>query len=126
MILLDTDVLIEFARGREETVGFISSLESIPTPGVVAMELLSGSRNQNEHLNSQRLLDALEIVWHTENDNKIALQLLTRHRLSSGLSVPDYWIAAQAINLNAILYTFNLKHFSSIPGLTARAPHFRN
>lgn len=37
----------------------------------------------------------------------------------------DFLIAAQALNRNATLYTFNLKHFGAIPGLDARAPYAR-
>jgi predicted nucleic acid-binding protein len=48
--------------------------------------------------------------------------LIAAHRLSTGLSLPDFLIAAQAIHHSTTLFTFNLKHFAAIPGLDAKAP----
>jgi predicted nucleic acid-binding protein len=54
-----------------------------------------------------------------------AYALLARHRLTSGLSIPDYLIAAMALSHSARLYTFNLKHFQVIAGLDAQTPYTR-
>ena len=58
-------------------------------------------------------------------DSGLGLSLVKQHSLSTGLSLADFLIAAQALNRGAILYTFNLKHFGAIPGLDARAPYVR-
>ena len=55
----------------------------------------------------------------------MAYDLVVRHRLSTGLGLADFLIAAQALDRGATLYTFNLKHFRAIPGLNAQAPYPR-
>ncbi len=115
MILLDTDVLIQYFRGDVATRTWIRSLGDValPIPGAVAMELIAGSRNKVEHQRSQELIAGLKVVWHSEADNQLGFELLSRYRLSTGMSPFDFLIAAQALNRGATLYTFNLKHFSA-------------
>jgi len=50
MILFDTDAAIELTAGGTKAGEFLKSLDSptLPIPGVVAMELLIGSRDRRE------------------------------------------------------------------------------
>ena len=126
--LADTDVLIDFRRGTPEAGAWWSSLgTNLPTvPGIVAMEFIGGSINGRQLERARRFLGTLNTLWHDEKDHELAYNLTLLYRLSSGLSLADFLIAAQALNRKATLYTFNLKHFGAIPGLDARAPYFRN
>ena len=128
LTLVDTDVLIYFRRGTPEAGAWWSGLgTSIPTvPGMVAMEFIGGSLNGQQLERARRFLNTLAVLWHDEKDHRLAYDLMLKHRLSSGLSVADFLIAAQALNRQATLYTFNLKHFGAIPGLDARTPYKRD
>lgn len=104
----------------------MASLPSTPPiPGIVAIEFLVGSRNRLELERSRRFIDSLDVCWHTPRDNELAYRLVTQYRLSTGIGLSDYLIAAQAINLGATLYTFNLRHFGAINGLDVRPPYQR-
>lgn len=64
-------------------------------------------------------------MWPEAAEFGRAYELLAAHRLSSGLSIPDYLIAAMALSRSVRLYTFNLKHFQVIAGLDVAAPYLR-
>ncbi len=124
---LDTDVLIEISRGRSEAIPFLKSLDS-PTlriSGIVAMEFLIGSRDKHQQAQSQKILSKCEIIALSPRDSLLAVTLVEEFGLRSGLSLPDYLIAAQALNNFEVLYSFNIKHFSIIPGLDVWAPYER-
>lgn len=74
---------------------------------------------------SQRFVETLEVIWPTDADCELAYRLILKHRLSSGLGLGDFIIAAQCINKNAKLLTFNLKHFKAVTGLTVEQPYAR-
>ena len=89
------------------------------------MELLAGSLDKVQLSNARRLVANLDVRWHQAEDNELAYQLLIRYKLSTGLSLTDYMIAAQAMNMKATLYTFNLKHFGVVNGLAVNQPFAR-
>ena len=125
--LVDTDVLIDILRG---TAAAQSWLASTPTttfaiPGVVAMELVMGCRNQVELRRVQQLLTTFSIAWPEAAEFAQAYDLLATHRLTTGLSIPDCLIAAMAVTRATTLYTFNQRHFRVIPGLDVQEPYAR-
>jgi predicted nucleic acid-binding protein len=65
------------------------------------------------------------VVWPEAPEFARAYDLLVAHRLKSGLSIPDCLIAAMALTRRIRLYTFNVKHFKSVPGLDAQEPYTR-
>jgi predicted nucleic acid-binding protein len=126
-MLLDTDVLIEISRGRPEAIPFLEKLESpvLRIPGVVAMEFLIGSRNKIDLVRAQKVLSRCEVVTPNASDTQLAIQLVESFALTTGMSLPDYVIAAQAINAAETLFSFNLKHFSVLPNLDVQVPYLR-
>ena len=127
MILVDTDVLIECLRGSISAKNWLNSLpkETFAIPGVVAMELLIGCRNQAELRQIQEFLASFDVVWPDASEFAHAYEILASHRLASGISIPDCLIAAMALARAVPLYTFNLKHFQMVSGLKAQQPYSR-
>ena len=127
MFLLDSDVLIDCLRGIPAAKQWLAGLasEAFGVPGVVAMELLVGCRNQNEQRQVQKFITRFQVFWPDASEFARAYDLLADHRLSSGLGIPDCLIAATALSRNAILLTFNLKHFQVIGGLKVQEPYRR-
>lgn len=126
MILVDTDVLVDCLRGTDAARQWLeSSGETLGIPGVVAMELVVGCRNRAELQRLQRFLQTFTVVWPEASEFSQAYDLLTTHRPTSGISIPDCLIAATALARNAPLYTFNVKHFDAIDGLDVREPYSR-
>ena len=126
MSLLDTDVLVEAQRGRPAAGSWLFTvLDDISLPAAVVWEMLVGSRDSAEMRRARRFISDYSIVELNEDDSRLARDLIEAHTLSTGLSIPDFLIAAQEINRSSTLYTFNLKHFRVIPGLDAQAPYER-
>jgi predicted nucleic acid-binding protein len=127
MVLIDTDVLVECLRGSDAANLWLRRLEkeAFAIPGVVAMELVVGCRNQAELQQFRKFLSTCNVAWPEASESAQAFELLATHRLASGISIPDCLIAAMALARGTRLYTFNLKHFQSIPGLDVQAPYPR-
>jgi predicted nucleic acid-binding protein len=121
-MLVDTDVLVECLRGSSQAKAWLDEVQSdeVEIPGVVAMELLMGCRNQRELRQVQMLMNSFRVVWPTSAEFARAYSILASLRLSTGLG-----IAAMALDRCVRLYTFNLKHFRAVPGLDARQPYVR-
>ena len=127
MILLDTDVLIEILRGREKAQNWIQENSGLiyRIHAVSAMELVQGAENKRDLQKTIKFLETVKIEWPTENDFRLAYQLLVENSLSYHVGVSDYLIAASCLNQNSSLLTFNLKHFSFIEGLQVSSPYAR-
>jgi predicted nucleic acid-binding protein len=127
MVLIDTDVLVECLRGSAAANTWLHSLakEAFAVPGVVAMELVVGCRNQAELQQIRRFLRGCNVVWPDASEFAQAYELLATHRLAYGISIPDSLIAAMALARGTRLYTFNLKHFQSISRLDVQIPYSR-
>jgi predicted nucleic acid-binding protein len=126
-ILLDTDVLVDCLRGTTAAQAWLerAAEEAFQVPGVAAMELLMGCHDQTDLQRTQKFLSTFDIVWPEAAEFARAYELLTAHRLSFGLSIPDCLIAAMALARSARLYTFNLRHFQTIAGLDVQTPYAR-
>lgn len=126
MYLLDTDIPIDIQRGHAPAVQWFADLEELPSvPGFVVMELIPGAQNAQHVRQSLKLVAPLTIVWPTRADCERALSDFTAYHLSHGLGLLDSLIAASANGLDAILCTFNTKHYQMVAGLTVVEPYGR-
>ncbi|MEM9274116.1 MAG: PIN domain-containing protein [Cyanobacteria bacterium P01_F01_bin.143] len=126
MYIIDTDILIDIQRGYNPALEWFASLQELPSvPGFVVMELIQGSRNQQEVRRVLQLVAPLTVVWPTETDCARALSEFTAYRLSHNVGLIDTLIAACAVGRNATLCTFNVKHYRVIPGLNIEQPYNR-
>lgn len=126
MFLLDSDFVIEIQRGSTDAAHWLTSTkEELGLPAPVAWEILYGSRNKAELQKSDQFLTSFNVVSVTATDSSLVQTLIVSHVLSSGLSLADFLIAAQAISRNATLVTFNVKHFRALPNLKVLVPYQR-
>jgi len=127
-VFLDTDVLVDCLRGSSTAKVWLESSfeETFQVPGVVAMELLWGCRNQTELDRTHSFLNSFDVIWPEALEFAHAYELMAMHRLSSGLSIPDCLIAAMAVARSTRLYSFNLKHFGVVSGLDVQQPYSRS
>jgi len=112
MMLLDTDVLIDFLRGKPEARDFIASLpRDVAVSAVTVAELHVGVREGGERQALDTMLATFRIL---PLDAEAARQggLLRRdYGKSHGVGLNDALIAATA-RLHALpLATLNLKHY---------------
>lgn len=130
MRLLDTDVMVDLLREYQPAVKWLASLgeqEAPGLPGFVVMELIEGEkiRNKADLLVLRRRLRMFKLYWPGAAECDKALTELFAHYLGDGLRPFDALIGACALTHNAVLCTFNTRHFDLIAGLRTEQPYGR-
>lgn len=125
MIIADTDVLIDFLRGRggaAKRVAVELETRSFSTTAITAFELRSGAHTSKQRKGIDTLLDAMTLLAFGPEEARVAADL--RRQLESqgqAIGMADYMIAAVCIANNGVLLTRNRKHFERVEGLKLSA-----
>jgi tRNA(fMet)-specific endonuclease VapC len=121
MIIADSDVLIDFLRGRGEwarRVAIELETRSFGTTAITAFEIRSGARTARQKKAVDTLLEAMTILPFGPEEARIAAEI--RQQVESRgqpIGMADYMIAGVCIATNSVLLTRNRKHFERIEGL---------
>jgi len=123
--LVDTDVLIDVAKGNDAAINYVDSLtEGWSVSVVTAMEIVVGARDKKELGKMDQFLAAISIVPLSSGAGTKAYELLKRFAKSHGLRTFDAIIAATAIEDDKALVTRNQKHFRMISDLRLAVPQY--
>jgi tRNA(fMet)-specific endonuclease VapC len=121
MIIADSDVLIDFLRGREPSARRIRSelaTGRLATTAINAFELLSGAKASSERAKVARLIAALDVLQIDHAVGAAAAEVRRQlEEKGEGIGMADYLIAGVCLVRQATLLTRNEAHFSRIPGL---------
>jgi tRNA(fMet)-specific endonuclease VapC len=121
VIIADTDVLIEFLRGRGDgakRVALELGTRSFGTSAITAFELRSGGRAPRQREAIDTLLDAMTIHAFGSEEAQLAAGIrLQLEAQGQTIGMADYMIAAVCLANDAVLLTRNRKHFERIEGL---------
>lgn len=120
MILCDTNILIEFYKNNAQISRIFRAVgkNDLAISVITEAELYFGALNKAElQMIKQHLSSLHRFALDTAVSNQF-LQLMETYSLSHKLSIPDALIAATALVHNVELFTFNVKDFHFIPGLT--------
>ena len=124
-IVVDTDVLVDFLRGREQAVSFVSvESDRIILSSIVVAELYAGARGgkgDTEQNTLERFLSMFRTVHVTSEIARLGLYKRDYGR-SHGVGLADALVAATATLENAELKTLNVKHY---PMFDAIRPAYR-
>jgi predicted nucleic acid-binding protein len=113
-ILIDADVLIHSERGRFDLLSWIHS--QTPNYGVLAAITVA------EFL-EEILLPVFPVVPYTEATAEIHARIWAECQVAGRMIGPhDLILAAGALEHSASVATFNVRHFSSVPGLHVITP----
>jgi tRNA(fMet)-specific endonuclease VapC len=121
MIVADSDVLIDFLRGRGDgarRVAIELETRSFATTAITAFEIRSGARTTRQKKSVDTLLEAMTVLPFGPDEARIAAEI--RQQIESEgqpIGMADYMIAAACIAVDGILLTRNRKHFDRIKGL---------
>lgn len=115
MILIDSDIVIEVNRGRDQGIldvwdGLGDSGELLAYSSVTVAELWHGAR-PSEHDALDRLFNAFTCLPVTAEIGRAAGQYLSRYQRSHGLLLGDASIAATASVHTAVLWPRNRRNF---------------
>jgi len=117
-LLIDTDVLIEYLRGRDEAVEYLESLTSDLYLSVISVaELFAGVKNDEEGKSLELLLQAFIILSVTEKTARLGGIYRRQYRPSHGTGLADALIAATSEESGANLVTFNRRHFPMVSSI---------
>jgi predicted nucleic acid-binding protein len=120
MILVDSDILIEVARGRDAKIlaawaALSASDELVLYSPVTCAELWAGSR-PSEHQALESLFRALQCAPIDAATARRAGDFMSRYRKSHSVELGDALIAATAALTGSTLWTRNRKHYP-MPGI---------
>jgi tRNA(fMet)-specific endonuclease VapC len=121
MIIADSDVLIDFLRGRGDwarRVAIELQARSFAATAITAFEIRSGARTTRQKKAVDTLLEAMTVLPFGSEEARIAAEI--RHQLEKQgepIGMADYMIAAVCIAASGVLLTRNRKHFERIKGL---------
>lgn len=121
MIVADTDVLIDYLRGRNPMAARVEvelQTRSFGTTAVTAFELWAGAKTPRQAAAVNSLLDAMTIlpldVDSARRGAEIRLGLLSR---GEDIGMADCLIAGICLSDGATLITRNRRQFERIEGL---------
>ena len=117
-ILIDTDIVIDFLRGRNQAVShFKENSEFICFSSITVAEIYAGIKGREEEIAVEHLFSIFPII---ETTHKIAIEagkLVKKYRPSHSVELPDAIIAASCIISESELNTLNIKHYPMFRGL---------
>jgi len=121
MFIFDSDVLIDFLRGGNDSgkrVAFELEHGNVSVSAITAFELEAGAFSVRQQAAIQTLLAATPIV-PVSAEVAIRAGKIFRELKASGqeIGMADCLIGATCIEQDTVLVTRNHKHFKRIPGL---------
>lgn len=120
LILLDTDVLVDFFRGHSKAVVFVNAhSDRIILSSIVVAELYAGVKGDKEQAALDNFISLFRVVPVSADIAKIGGLYKRDYGRSHGVGLADAIIAATAGVENAELKTLNIKHYPMLKGLRA-------
>lgn len=114
-MLVDTDIMIDYLRGRNEAAAFLEEhVERLHLSSISVAELYQGVRDGRER---EALESMLEVFLVLDLTRDIAVQgglLRRRYNKSHGCGLADCLIASTALSHDFELFTLNLKHYPMV------------
>ncbi len=122
MVLVDTDIFIDFLRNNTAAREFIERhLHEISFSAITEAELLSGQECDTKDVR-EKLLHFLSQFEKIPVDNPL-VQVAGEFRRSFGIDLPDAIIAATAFMIDEPLCTRNIKHFEKVKSIYVTKPY---
>ncbi len=111
-VLIDTDIIINFLRGKEKAKQFLLSLvdEAVICCSVISVAEIFAGMKEKEKPATTELIDSLHVI---DINREIAEKAGEYKRFEKRQSLElDYcFVAAAAFHENAVLATGNAKHY---------------
>ena len=120
-LILDTSILIDYLRNGSKGEKFFEDKtpqQQFFLPTIVIFELFSGQSTQSQET-INKIKKFIRYFPRIDLTETIARRAGEIYRdVSHALDVPDYIIAASALEIDAEVVTLNKKHFEKIPRIS--------
>ncbi|SMO92534.1 type II toxin-antitoxin system VapC family toxin [Gracilimonas mengyeensis] len=120
LILIDTDILIDFSLDKPAAIQTMANLEDkflLSISVITAMELYSGCRSKKDLKKVDELLSDIHVEFVTKPISQTAFELMKMFRSSHGVEINDMLIAATSLDLEAKIISKNQKHYKFLPNI---------
>ena len=118
LILLDTDVLVDFFRGHSKAVSFVNAhSHRIVLSSIVVAELYAGVKGDAEQVALENFISLFLVVPISAEIAKAGGLYKRDYGKSHGIGLADAILAATAKAENAELKTLNTKHYPMLKSL---------
>lgn len=119
MILLDTCIMIDYFRNKENAVNFIKTIgkSNFIFSSASIIELYTGVHNKDELRVLKKEIQFFGLIEIDKEVSVVAQKLAETYALSHHIGLGDSLIAATALVYDLDLRTYNLKDFQFIPTL---------
>jgi predicted nucleic acid-binding protein len=112
LLLVDTDVLIDYLRDQPEAVAFLEGTEQPLATSVISVaELYAGVRDGEERRRLDAFVEAFAVLALDAAPAQQAGLWRRQYGPSHGTGLADALIAASAAAASATLVTLNRRHF---------------
>ncbi|HZA38602.1 MAG TPA: type II toxin-antitoxin system VapC family toxin [Candidatus Baltobacteraceae bacterium] len=111
MVLLDSDILIDYLRGLSAARNYFKSVDAAAISVVSVTELVSGARNDEEEAAMNELFSTMHIVGVDEKIAREAGRLRRQFLRSHNVETADALIAATSILHRLQMVTLNRRHY---------------
>lgn len=119
---LDSDILIDFLRGKENAVKYVESVRGssrIVTTVINVFELYYGALKYGRDVEKlDEFLQSVEILPFTASEAKKAAEIeVDLENRGEVIGLKDVLISSIVLNNNCTIVTGNVKHFERIQGV---------
>ena len=116
--LIDSEVIIEYLRGREQAIEYLESLEGgLCVSAITVAELYSGVRDNAEEEALERFLSAFDVIPVDQALARLGGLCRRDNQPVHGTGLADALVATSAESAGAVLVTFNKRHYPMINDL---------
>jgi len=117
-ILVDSDILVDFFRGRKNAVDFINNYsDRIILSAIGVAELFAGVKGDKEKVVLEDFFSIFPVIPVSRQIAKRGGLYKSSYGKSHGIGLADAVIPATAESENAELKTLNIKHYPMFKGL---------
>ncbi|MBC8323291.1 MAG: type II toxin-antitoxin system VapC family toxin [Candidatus Marinimicrobia bacterium] len=110
--LIDTNILVDFLRGKQRANNFMNQLEIQPIiSSLTVAELFAGVKGKKERVSLHNLINACEVIPITTEIAEEGGLIKNKYQKSHHIGLADALIGATAIEADLTLATLNKKHF---------------
>ena len=120
MMIADTDVLIDFLRGKGAADRIATEIKTggLHTTAISAFELWAGAKTEHQNSSVEKLLAALIIIPLDENCAMRAAKVrIDLDKKNATIGMADSLIAGICLAREGTLITRNKKHFERVSGI---------